>query len=522
MIMVMLAFGACGGQDQGGDTSTPSNKDDAASKDADENGRYDKVVAALPADPGDLMPWNAFANQKKPIYQMIYDTLFDFIDGQYVPCIAKEYSETSDLSWDVELFDYVKDWEGNPITADDIVNCYNRYVDSGYAMKFDVFKNIEKVDDYTVRFNWNKPVDTVAALDHIWCDVQLYADEAWGEDGSTFATTPVASGQYKLENYTGGSKIILMANDDYWQTDESLIDSMRARNVDTVEYDVVTEASQNVVGLQTGVLDISLQGPNESISEFENSDGFMTQSFMTNDCFYLVCNQSEDNVCSDLNLRQAIYYAIDGDALAMAVAGTVACTGFAGSASDDFVEAWADEKTYFNTVDMDMAKDYLSKSKYNGEELVLMGQNTEAGKTIMTLVQSQLDQIGIKVKINAVEEAQAMANTSDPTSYDLTVGRCGGGFVIDAMNRTINRGEYDGNFCMGFRNDDTLQELFDVAHNQETWNDESMTAVFDYVVANAVNYTMITNDFNVVCTSDFRDIYKWDMFVIPSACTFNM
>ncbi len=53
----------------------------------------------------------------------------------------------------VEIYDYIHDWNGNPITADDIIFCYEKAIElslSGYLTSID---SIEKIDDYNIRFN---------------------------------------------------------------------------------------------------------------------------------------------------------------------------------------------------------------------------------------------------------------------------------------------------------------------------------------------------------------------------------
>jgi ABC-type transport system substrate-binding protein len=512
LFIVFSVWGAGKGEQTGG-----------KAKDANGNGRYDKMVLNTSADPGDFMPYNPKANQKLPLYMLIYDCLFDLIDGQYIPDAAESFVKTNPLYWDVKLYSGIKDWNGNPITADDVVNTYNRFVASGFALTFADFKSIEKLDDLTVRFHWNNEPVAVAGLSKIFCEVMLVADEEWNKDnGASFATKPVGSGQYKLVSYTSGSKIVFEANDDYWQKDASKINPLRQRNVDRIEYDVITESAQNVVALRTGTITMCTQVPNENLEEFRSKSSYLVQNFMTNNCTFLTCNQSAGNVLEDINLRLAIYYAIDGTSLAKAAPGWVPCIGFAGSDSADFVKSWANEKTYFNTSDVSLAKQYLLKSNYKGENLRLMGINLEDYKIMMTLIQAQLDQIGIKCTINAVTEVQQRANIVDASAWDFMLGGAGGGFVINAMNKMLNNNEYKGQYCVGFRYDAELQKLFEAANNQSTWNSKTMDAVYQYVVKNAVAYTIDAQVLSVVTTSDISNLYKWDMYILPSACTYKL
>lgn len=112
-LVMCFALVACGGnptptntQTPSGNTEQPGKTDDqpgktdqpAASRDADGNGRIDEVTFALPADPVNMLPWDSKGNQRKISYAAIYDTLFDFIDGEYVPNVATGYTEIDETT----------------------------------------------------------------------------------------------------------------------------------------------------------------------------------------------------------------------------------------------------------------------------------------------------------------------------------------------------------------------------------------------------------------------------------------
>lgn len=485
--------------------------------------RYEYVAFAIGSDPGDLSPWDFKSGQKEYIYTIIYDYLFDYIDGEYVPCVAKGYTEVDDLHWDVEIFDYVHDYQGNPITAQDIVFDYENFVNSGYAMKYDVFESVEALDDYTLRFTWAKPVTAVGALEFIFCNTPLYSQKAY-EEGN-FATQPVGSGPYYVESYSSGSKVTCVANDNYWQTEESLIPEKRARNVQTIDFVVVGEASQNVVGLQNGNLDFSMFVPNENVADFsdggKNDEAFDVVSFMTHNTYYLALDNSEGAATADINLRKAIYYGIDNEALATAVGSAVACKAFGSNTSADYVDAWEEEENYINIYDPELAKEYLEASSYNGETLILLAGNDETYKNAATVIQAFLVNLGINCELSLQEEAQVTSNSTDPDAWDLYLAECGGSFLVGAMNRTFNKDEYTGDYCIGFISDDELQELYEIASTEETWNDESVTNIFHHVVDNAYLYTLFCDQYNFVYTSDVEELYFWDIFILPNACTYT-
>lgn len=492
----------------------------AQTNDADGNGRYDSITYALPASPSDMLPWDSSANYKAVIFCAIYDTLFDFIGGEYVPSAAKGYTVVDDLHYQVEIYDNITDWDGNPLTADDVVFCYNQYATSGYATKFTYFDSIRAVDDHTVEFTWTEPVSGVNPLEKIFCNVQLYTEKAWNEHN--FATDPCGTGPYKLVEFTSGSRIVVEANDDYWQTDESLITLLRARNVDTITYDVILEASQNVVALKNGEIDFSVNVSSENIGDFDDNPDYEASTFPTNDCFFLTSNMSGKSICSDLNLRLAMYYAIDNKSIAEAIPGYAPTMAWGTTKAPDYVMAWNDQETYFNTYDPELAAQYLEQSSYDGQALRLMVANSEAAKKLAQMIQVFLENIGVNVELMVSETAVVTASTSDPDAWDLYIQGCGGTFIVDSYNKVLNRDEYNGLHSIGFINDDKLQELFLAASSADTWSDESVDAVYQYVVENAYAYLLMNTVNNVVQTTDCIERYDWDMYIVPNACKYNL
>jgi ABC-type transport system substrate-binding protein len=526
LMILPMAIGCASKEDSISSNDDVSNGNNVTTNDADTdgNGRYDLVALSLASDPGDLNPWDCLTAAKNSTAFCIYDTLFDIVEGKYISNVAKSYTQKDDLHWEVQIYDYVYDWNGNKITADDIVACYNRYKDSGYAHKFNAFQSISKVDDYTVEFTWNEPITKVGVLDHIFCNVQIYSEKEF-EKGN-FANAPVATGPYTLVSYVPDSKVIVKANDNYWQTDASLISPTRVHNVDTIEFHVVSEPSQNVIGLQSKTLDFSMQIPDESLEKFEDGgkfgDDFNTYSFLTTESYFITCNNSEDKLTADLNLRLAIFYAIDNGAISKLVAGTLPCKAFGSAATPDYVDSWEAQNTYFNTCDPELAKEYLQKSGYSGEELVLEGSNTEVYKSILQVIQACLKSIDINCRINAIEDAQHTSNASVSSEWDIYLAKCGGTLTASAYNRLLNNGEYGGEYCLGFIKDDRLQSLFETASTQATWNDDSMTDVFNHVTQNAYAYTLVSNNFNVVYTENCTNLYTHDINILPNACTYKI
>lgn len=506
-------------------TETPT-LDTSRESTADSDKRYDKVSIGMISDPKDLGPTSMNGdNSKLFIYYNIYEPLFDFRDNEYIPILAKGYTEVDDLHWDVEIYDYIYDSDGNHITADDVVFSLNLLVESGNAFKFDSFAGVEKVDDYTVRFTWTSPIESLGALEWPWCRACIISQKAY-EEGN-FTDAPVATGPYKVTEFVSGSRCTLEANDDYWQKEE-LRDPEHLAKVQTIEYDIIAETSQHVIALSTGQIQYSEYVPVENLADFQEggqyADGNDVYVSQGSGLYMLMCNNYEGKLTEDVNLRKAIYYALDNEAIAAATGNTIAAKALGTPFFSDYYEEWeTDPDNYMASCDLDKAKEYLEKSDYDGEQLKLLAPSDETLKTIMTLMQALLLQAGINVEIVAEEAALAQTDMLDPSKWDLLISQIGGGSQVGEWNRPMNNTEFGSEYNMAFIADSQLQEHLLTVNSIEGHTQENETAMVDYVLENGYYYALCSPATNAVYSEDFATlVYRESEFLRAGACDYYL
>ena len=504
LVMCLSLFAGCGAK---GDDNTKS-------RDADGNGRIDEVTFSLPADPVNLLPWDSKGNQRKISYAAMYDTLFDFINGEYVPNVATGYTVIDETHWEVKIHDNVKDWEGNVLDATDIVACYENYVNSGFAVKFNLFESVEAKDATTLVFTFTAPITGVAALDHVLCNVQLYTQEAWNQD--KFATAPVATGPYKLVEYVSGSKIVVEVNEDYWNANPT---EMRKQNADKIVYNIVTEGAQNVVGLKNGSLDISSNVPSEDFTAFAADSNYYTASVPTGEIYVLLLNCE---TIPDPNMRKALFYAIDSAALSTIINGSSPTKAYGSPASPDYVKAWEDMETYYNTYDVDKAKELLAKTDYKGEVLHMTCLTEEAYKNMAEMIQVFWEAIGVKSEIETIDSAIQGAYSTDSSKWDVNVTNAGGSFIVNSMNRLFNTADFGGEYSNGFVVDQKLWNLYAVANHADTWGEESLTDIYEYVTEMGYHYVLMYMNSSAVASNAVSGFYYWDSVILPHCCEYNV
>jgi ABC-type transport system substrate-binding protein len=502
-----------------GQNYTAPAADAARKTTANSDGRYPKVVVGINMDPQNLLPYDVNAGTKPQIYHNFYEGLFDMEGSEYIPVLAKGYEVIDPLHYDVEIYDYIYDHAGNQITADDVVFSYRVLIDSGYNFKYASFANIEKISDYKLRFTWTSPIVGVGDLEFPFCKTIVFSQKAY--EGGNFAVQPIATGPYKVTRFVSGSTVVLEAVDNYWQKDKSKISRRHEANVQTIQYDVITESSQHVIALKSNTIDFSEMVPAENRSEFENSRDFGVYVVPGSGLYTLNINTAQGHPGNDINFRLAVYYAINNEACAQATSGTTLPAKAFGSAFfPDYVVAWDTTPTYINTYNPELAKEYLAKSNYKGETLKLLGENNEIFKNLMTIIQSFLTNTGIKVEISATLTANEI---DSPPAWDLVMNRLGGGMQIGQWNRVLNYNEFASNTSMGFIHDETLQQKFDLTKNVANHGDQAMTDLHNYFVERAYEYAVATGLLSMVYNNAIAEVYlREKQYFLPGACIYYL
>ncbi|MBE6016546.1 MAG: ABC transporter substrate-binding protein [Lachnospiraceae bacterium] len=538
-VIMVISLAACGGSGSGGATTAAGGGDATTAAGggetpaATETGRYPSFKIAVNADPTNLNPTNGNGNPKTLFYHSIYEALFDYDDdNNFVPSLGKSITCVDSLHYQVEIYDCIYDSNGNHITADDVVYSVNWLVESGECPKYEVFDSIKKIDDYTVEWTWKFEPTSWDELEFPMTRTWIFSQKEM-ENGN-FATAPVGTGAYVVKSYVPGSSVVLEANDDYWllknpEIMDTHLDIHRA-NVQTVEFLIIAEAAQAQIALEQGTVDYCEYIQTMAMPEFEEggpfADKYTAEELVQGDYIFVHCNCWDTKLTSDVNLRKAIWYAIDSAAVCVAMGGNYAPMDTIGnSAYPDWDDSMGDQETYMNTYDPDLAKDYLSKSNYKGEELTLICESNEAQQNAAVMIQAQLDQIGIKVKINALANSLMRTTEADHDAWEISIASIGGPSLVGSYNRLMGNGTYeiDGKkYNVSFVSDDKMQELYETAKADATHDTEHIQEAIDYTTKeNAFFYALAQPATAIVCSKNVAKLYKREHnFTIPTACEF--
>ncbi len=411
LLITLLALTAC--------TVAPTG--DAAS-DAD---AVSTITVGLGAEPPTLDPRNyAYTDSSFAIAWQIYEPLVyhDTRVDELIPGLATEWTQVDETTYEFVLREGVTWHDGEPFTTDDVVFTLTRSPRPINEFLLDPENPVEVVDENTVRVYTRGPVGyfLVQAIslnvrimpEHIlaplYVECQTLMTENGMEDEETLAAcedaekaieTPenllegpeelVGTGPFVYSEATPGVEIVLTANEDYWDG---------APNIDRLVFQWVTEDATRVVSLEAGDYDLILGVPDVEIPRLEEDENVAVLRSPGYGYEMLTMNQAVEEL-ADANVRKAIAYAIDKDAI-MSLYPDVAqrtCGPLSPLSSfyNDAVECYE-----YNP---DQARDLLSEAGYAEGDLSLTLKTTPDRQNEAQLIQANLQDVGINTELITVE-----------------------------------------------------------------------------------------------------------------------
>lgn len=464
--------------------------DESRKSTANSDEQYDSITVSVSNIPSDLSPYtmsNAITNME------IFDTLLEQTSAnEFAGRIAKEWKEVDDTHFELTIYDYVYDSDGNHITASDVAFSFNTYKDSGFARDFDNFQSIEVVDDYTVRFTWKEKMESLTAFASMMTKTYIVSEKAYTEHD--FVTDPVGSGPYKLAEYVTSSYAKLEARDDYWQTDETLVAPNAGRNVKYIEYDFLSDSSMAAVAFENGdTINVTLGADNLSLFEEGGEYAGLGQLVCYPDTVSttILPNMDAASLMSDENMRFAIFYALDTESFTDALGSELFYSVETDAAPSiaDYSSDWVDAENYQNVFDPDLAMEYLSKSNYNGETLKIMYEGNQEKEKIAQVIQAYLEGIGVKSELVAWEHDLISQHASNASEWDIFLASSGDAdFTANRLRKVYgaDAGYTKGQLNISLYDNQEFQDMLNSANTVSGNSPEAVKEIISYIYDHAL------------------------------------
>jgi len=369
-------------------------------------------------------------------------------EGEWHPAAADRWEQSEDgRTWTFYLRQDARWSDGMPVTADDWVYSFRRYLDPEMAnvyawFLFDIENGeaynkgemdveelgVKKIDDYTFSVTTKVPIPYyMFKLNWHAAPVPKHMVEEHGDDWANDPATAPSNGPYRIAEWNRGRNVIFTPNPHYTGRYPATMEQL-------VQVIIPEVGAPRLLMYQAGDIDGGVSVTGDDLVNVLEDPQLSTEAYISvqNRGVYLYMNQRTppfDNIL----VRQAFAHAVDRDALCNNVMrGT--CIPAHGFLPKDFpCERNNDpELIAFQNYDPDLAKDLFAQAGYpNGEgfpELTIYTKEGEFIREAEAIQRMLADALGVTLTPQNIERAtyvDQMANGE----LKLALNRWGADFI---------------------------------------------------------------------------------------------
>ena len=311
--------------------------------------------------------------------------------------LAESYSVENDTDWTFVLRKGVKFHNGEELSSADVVASilYAKSI-PGATLYTVNMESIEAIDTYTVLIKTSEPY--AGLLYDLAYYYNFIVPKSLLDAGNNFSENPIGTGPYVLTEWNFGNYIKYDAFPDYFDKDH-------VAKISHLIFSMIPEGSSRTIALEAGEIDLVWDVSGADVASLKSNPLVQVVEIDSVDNVILFFNNDREP-WTDSNLRNAIAAAINRqDVIDGALNGygkvnfSVIASGLAGSTDKDAIP-----------YDLDLARSYLQK--WGGDpasiKLTIFCSN-ETRVAIATVIQSNLNEIGIQVAVEPVDTASYMA-----------------------------------------------------------------------------------------------------------------
>ena len=293
---------------------------------------------------------------------------------------------------------------------------------------------VKVIDDYTLEVTLDNPLPyatdlfafpTLAPIN------QKFYEEVGADKYATDAEYFCCNGMYELTEWSHNSQIVFQKREDYWNAD--------AVGPDEIVYKIITDSQAGLNSYLSREIDYTDLDSGEVVQQAEAA-GFEVGVKPARSSYYLIVN-TEDEFMSNQNLRLALAYSIDKQALVdtvyqndnqpMTSFTPPAIMGAAGADGPSFQEALLEERgeMYPGSGDLEKAQEYLQAAleelgcTVDELNLSIDCADDSLRRNCATFLQEQWRQnLGIEnITVNSMQTKQVSANRQSG-DYCMSLG----------------------------------------------------------------------------------------------------
>jgi oligopeptide transport system substrate-binding protein len=391
--------------------------------------------------------------------------------GKAAPAIAKSWEHSADgLTYTFHLRDDAKWSNGEPVTANDFEYSWKRTLDpkvaSEYAFMVSWIKGgadynagkskdpntvaVKATDDKTLTVTLDHPIPFFVeqtAFPIFFPQNKKFAEAAgdkYGADADKF----LSNGPFKLTEWNHEQNATVVKNDQYYDKDKVKLTK--------VTWQMIKDTSAAINLYESGQLDRSLGLVRDQVDTYKSSPDFGVVPELTT--IYLQYNQSrpQDKVLTNAKVRQALTWAVDGDAYADVVYhnGSKGATGYTPAGISD-----GNGGDFTKDVgDLIKRKENLAKAKETfaaglkelnmstfPTNIKLLVDDNDVGKKAAELVKEQWRQnLGINVEVDMVPYKLRLQR-SHAKDFDMVISLWGADYndPMTFLDMFVTNGDFN-------------------------------------------------------------------------------
>jgi peptide/nickel transport system substrate-binding protein len=265
--------------------------------------RAKEVVVGLGAEPRTMLAVTIVDWTTSTQLEHMYDRLLDR-DPKALrpkPMLATGWKVINDTTWEFALRQGVKFHNGEAFDAQSVKATMDYLKDpnskSHYAAYWKMVKEVQIVNDYTVRFVTEKPwpslIDRASLTDFL-----VMPAKALKELGpEKLAQKPIGTGPFRFVEWRRDDRLVLERNPDYWGG---------PAEVSRVTFRFIPEFSTRLAALLSGEVDIIKDVPPHAVEPVEKSGRAKIRSAVSSRINYLALVNLKPGPMQDLRVRRAM------------------------------------------------------------------------------------------------------------------------------------------------------------------------------------------------------------------------
>lgn len=481
--------------DDGSDDATTTTEASDGSASPDGVLRYGYRVEITRFDPHRAT--SAFDNQ---YLNHVYDRLVHLNQqNETVPGLADSWSFSDDgLTMTLELRDDVTFHDGTPFDAETVKANIERaktLEDSAVASELAIVEAVNVAEDHTVEIQLN---EANSAFPAILSDRPGMMISPAAFDNADLDQMPVGSGMYRVVEYQPGDRVIYERNEDYWAPEDVGLAGIEAL--------IIPDATTRLNALRSGEIDAAEVDPSQ-VQEAQDA-GLVVEQDLTMEFFHMQLNRTSSEL-GDLQVRQALNYAVDRDALVQA-------HGFGQGASTDqqfppgyFAHADSIGPVLYD-YDPDRARELLAEAGLaDGFTFDVMVPNFPERIQLAELLQSFFADINVELTISVVEGAQLSERFYGQGLGDTILSRwTGRADPLQTLGILYTPGAIQN---PGAHTTPEVQALYDeaIVETDPDARIDLIQQLTEQVTQDAMAVALYVPSYNIAMTTDVNGLVPW-------------